>query len=527
MNDNVRCPAIWSVLLCFAGCFHVAADLDAAAELPRATGLTVKDASFAVWPAASAPRRPHFELRLEHALPTLRTPNPPLYWVVGQASDEIVDDLLHPPLRAATLQVVRPLVTRHEGSTVYADLGAESLPPAQRYSLIWAVGEGQVFPIEISSRPEAGAAFIESFPARDARDVPPNAQQALLRFDGHLAQVPSAVLHAGDGTSVALDLRLEPCADFGFAAGDCVWIAWKTPLHPNQAYTLSLGDELFDLTLSPLPAVSLRFETASTPDATAPTTRSTACAKDEQLVQGACVLSTDSSLHVRLLASKPVRAELLHLPKRAAALAFSDPVSLSLLELDAHHCSLLRLTDLAGQITDAPICVPLSIGLASLAIVEVLVDPIGPEPAQEFVELLNFGASPVSLHRFTLTQDAFADGQELSLDAPMAPGERVIVVGPGFDRHNTQDGVVADSVRIVRLDRPLSLANDGATLLLRDAQGRRVSASPRVKPERQGQALVRRPMASARSGLAADFLLDPDEVSTPGKPTLSLGEAPP
>jgi len=68
-------------------------------------------------------------------------------------------------------------------------------------------------------------------------------------------------------------------------------------------------------------------------------------------------------------------------------------------------------------------------------------------------------------------------------------------------------------VRLVRLQRPLSLRNDGSTLLLRDGSGRRLSATPALAPEQAGLCIERAAGEDPRRGEPFSFVRG---VCTPG-----------
>ena len=184
------------------------------------------------------------------------------------------------------------------------------------------------------------------------------------------------------------------------------------------------------------------------------------------------------------------------------------------------------LTDLAENQLETPLCGALPADLATVTIDEVRADPLGPEPAQEYVELLNFGTKAVAMEGFSLTDDAFTKGHALSMQSPLLPGERVLVVGPDFDRHDPSDGSVPDALRLIRIEGALALANQGSALYLRDDTGRRLAASPSVGPERAGQCVGRIAGGEPRSGRAQDFRQDPDGSCTPGTATPDQRAAP-
>jgi hypothetical protein len=179
----------------------------------------------------------------------------------------------------------------------------------------------------------------------------------------------------------------------------------------------------------------------------------------------------------------------------------------------------LRVADLAENQLEIPLCGALPSDLATLTIDEVRADPLGPEPAQEYVELLNFGTEAVAMEGFFLTDDAFTPGHALSMPSPLLPGERILVVGPDFDRHEPSDGAIPDSLRLLRLESPLSISNEGSALFLRDAMAHRLAAFPRLAPAKAGQCTARLSTSEPRSDAARDFAQDPDGRCTPGTAT--------
>ncbi len=207
-------------------------------------------------------------------------------------------------------------------------------------------------------------------------------------------------------------------------------------------------------------------------------------------------------------------------PEALGSIAVGEELALSLSGLapNANVPLLLTLRDLAGNTRKLPFTVRTREPLASVAIDEVRADPVGREPQQEYVELLNFGDQPIELKGFTLTDDAHALGVTLDESFQLAPGERALLVGPGFDPNDTSDGPLPKGVRRVSAAQTLSLRNTGVSLFLRDAAGHRVSSAPALAPARAGACIARR-SDDMRTGELRSFAADPAQTCTPGRAT--------
>ncbi|MFT3921946.1 MAG: hypothetical protein QM778_05380 [Myxococcales bacterium] len=530
MNANVW-PWVMLCLLAHAACFHDSTSLRGSLGLPRVVSVTVRDTAGTPWPTEAVPRRIQVELRFE-ATPTERRSPWPIYLVRGLADDDFLADLAHPPLRDATASRLldSSQVLGADAQLVVTPL--ESLLPGASYTLVWLGEESpQSYPLKVSNSPAAGAALLQTLPISQARDIPLNMRRALLRFDGDLADFEVAwELHDPSGSS-AVEARRITCPTLGLGPGDCIWLTWSRELAPQTLYTLSLSGDLHDATGAAVTFPPLSFETATQADYSPPTPIASPCAKDEEQVSGACVLGMEDSFGVRVQSEEPALVEMLALPARTADLAAQDPVELELAGLTSEGpCRFLRLTDLAENRLEIPLCTPLPRDLATLTIDEVRADPLGPEPAQEYVELLNFGTLPLVMAGFFLTDDPFSEGRALSMPSPLLPGERVLVVGPDFERREPNDAPVPDAVRLLRLDASLSLANDGSSLFLRDAQGRRLAEIPRLAPAAPGLCVARAAGSRPRSGHSEAFVHDETTICTPGSastPSTAVSTVPP
>ena len=149
--------------------------------------------------------------------------------------------------------------------------------------------------------------------------------------------------------------------------------------------------------------------------------------------------------------------------------------------------------------------------LATLAITEVLADPQGPEPAQEYVEIWNFGPDAIALDGLQLSDDGSLVGQIITSSRSLPSGGYALLVADDYDPEQGLDLAPAPGVPLVRVGKSLAksgLANRGEPLFLRDASGNRLSASPASKAP-AGICLTRIPGTPPRLGTSEEFTTAP------------------
>ncbi len=122
---------------------------------------------------------------------------------------------------------------------------------------------------------------------------------------------------------------------------------------------------------------------------------------------------------------------------------------------------------------------------------EVLANPLGPEPQQEWVELYNDGSLPVDLDGYLL---ADLGGETLLPAALLAPGAFALIVNEGFVEDDGHDVAPFAGTLILRVPKlgQAGLTNAGEPLSLRDAAGAVVSRFPAGPKTKAGMSLSRR-----------------------------------
>lgn len=152
-----------------------------------------------------------------------------------------------------------------------------------------------------------------------------------------------------------------------------------------------------------------------------------------------------------------------------------------------------------------------------VALTEVLANPVGPEPAQEFVELANLGAEPADLSGWSLSDES--GGAALPAGTTLAPGEVALLVADSYDPDAPGEPPAALDARIVRLGRSLGvqgLRNSGEAVFLLDPAGSVVSTYPnRIGAFADGVSVVRSPPRAPEADEDAWTTCGPDGP-TPG-----------
>lgn len=149
-----------------------------------------------------------------------------------------------------------------------------------------------------------------------------------------------------------------------------------------------------------------------------------------------------------------------------------------------------RVFDLAGRSTSCKSTITPLVPDGHVVINEVMANPLGPEPMEEWVELFNAGRASASLEGYRL-----ADGGG-TVDLPaivLEPGAYVVLAKEGYVGGLGGDVAPTAGVAVVRLPvlAKNGLANGGESLTLLDATGGVRSQFPARESSRAGVSLAR------------------------------------
>lgn len=452
----------------------------------------------------------------------------------GERSDALVDDLARAPLRsehasrvvdcdvsthATGIEIVPRVALDRDAPYLFVVAGWADVPTALATSAL-----PRIDPLRTSAETDAGARVVGAWPSDGTHGVDVDLEAARVYLDGDARGVESGVwLEGPDGLAVPADVSASAC-DVGLPgarATTCVTLAPHGGLAPGTSHRLRVDAPAQDARGAPLGPWTGTWHTHVALDPRGPTALPLSCAVDEHELAWGCARIDDAAVSLRVRASEPVLGEVRIDGRSRSVVAPGGDFETTLAGLTPATPYTLELTlrDGAGHELRRAEEVATESALATLAIVEMRADPRGTEPAQEYVELLNYGLEPIPLAGFSLSDRADAHGEPWETDAVAHPGEHVLVVADDFDRASPLDAPPPPGATLLRVGAALGesgLANAGEPLYLRDPWGRRVSASPATPKPRPGACTVR-VTDDMRDGRDGSFALDAGGECTPGR----------
>jgi hypothetical protein len=177
----------------------------------------------------------------------------------------------------------------------------------------------------------------------------------------------------------------------------------------------------------------------------------------------------------------------------------------------------LSVLDLSGAERRSSLVVTTEPARARIVLSEVMANPLGPEPAQEWVELVNDGLLPVDLAGFTLED---LGGVAVLPAFELAPGAYALVVRDDYVLDDGLDVVAAPGTPLLRVPQlgKNGLGNTGEPLVLRAPDGAVVSRFPAMKPK-AGVSVARR-TPWALDDEPGSFALHAAPGASPGEPNV-------
>ena len=311
---------------------------------------------------------------------------------------------------------------------------------------------------------EAIASAVQLVEPTPGAVAPRNLAAVVLR-------VPAALRENG-----VVELRADGAAlNLGTAApldctggGRCYAFALEAPVAPGRYQVSGPAGATFD-DGRPVPAAAAgAFEVEADLDATAPT------------VEPPLLETVGDCLRARFATDEPARASLVVRAGGAEQVLAAGEGS-TLFDVSARFVRLpagapgeleAHAVDWAGNrgaSSPLPLTVPSPV--PPIAITEVLPNPAGPEATQEFVELRNLGAAPLSLEGLSIED---AGGADPLPPVTLAPGQYAVVVGAAFDPQEGRDPAPRAGAMLLRVDGRIGrdgIGNAGEAVRLRAKSG--------------------------------------------------------
>jgi hypothetical protein len=299
-------------------------------------------------------------------------------------------------------------------------------------------------------------------PLAGAADVPVNLMAVTLRFAAPVSLPASALAVCGQAPGAVSD-----AADC--EGGACYTAALTAALPARASCRVELGAGAADGTGHALAGGLIgSFDTAAAADDTPP------------LISAVSMQTTGPCLAVTFSTDEPATGTVIltsgdvttSSPAGTGLTSFDVAVPVASLPPASAATVVVRAVDRAGNTAEsAPLAWQTPAALPPLAITEVLANPLGPEPAQEWIELRNLGAEAVDTSGLSVADSRGADALPA---ATLDPGAYALVATSAYDPGNGADPPPRAGTPLLRVDSRIGadgLSNGGEVvrLLLGDA----------------------------------------------------------
>ena len=343
--------------------------------------------------------------------------------------------------------------------------------------------------------------WCERLPNEGRVDAFPQAVELSPRGSGELR------FGAADGTGascVSLTVDASPEGPFELGADPSSGASQSVRLAPPVVLPMADG-RIARAYPSPL-TVSLSGPSASA------TTGALHCEESFERVGGLCAHVMDDRAK---LSSDTHKLVIMHYHQGSKVDVVSPEASITLRGLVPESLNEVTVQSLSlgGQWEKETVQWMTSHAVSRVVINEVMANPVGPEPHQEWVELYNDGAKDAWLLDWQL-QDS---GGGVRLEPiVLRPGQFGVVVGQEYDFNSWLDTPIAESAIIIRVPRVAhgGITNSGEPLRLVDQQGHGVSSVPAIASKRAGESIAR-VTPDAPDHAPESFRMSPDG-GTPG-----------
>ena len=296
-------------------------------------------------------------------------------------------------------------------------------------------------------------------PAAGSMGVPTNLAAVTVRFPGPIAFGDDG-LRVCDGTPIPVAAPAPVPCD----GGSCYRAALAGTLPAGFTCPVGIGSGNTDASGAAVPGGVIGvFETAAAADTTPPVLADVAIAG-----AGPCLVvafSTDEAASGTVtIVAGGVEVDS---PAGVGQTKFSVAIPLGALPPATMATVTVSAVDRAGNTASgSPLAFETPDALPPVAITEVLANPKGPEPAQEYVELRNLGDADVALSGLRIEDSK--GGDDLPAET-LAAGAYALVVASGYDPAQGDDPAPRAGTVLLRVDSRIGgdgLSNGGEAVKL-------------------------------------------------------------
>lgn len=382
---------------------------------------------------------------------------------------------------------------REDGDRVLAPL--DVLDPGQTYSV--ADDDGALVGT-FSVAPSAAPALARVWPPLDGGG---GVEHVVYCGDaGALAAAHDVVL---EPTGIAA--RISPGAGSDPDSSGCVHLSAATA--PGSGTIEIPPPQIEGRALDPAPLM----------DKSGPLLAALPCSADEIEFGAGCARVSDDRIQLR-----SANESLFWILSGAVALvrpaSAGEVLQIGGLAPDTEHHVEVEMIDLASRSYVTAVDFRTLASSPHVVINEVLANAVGPEPAQEWVELFNDGRTAVDLEGWTLED---VGGIALLPADSLAPGQFAVVVGDTYDAASGYDVAPAPGTVLLRVPHvgKNGLSNSGEPLRLVSPDGQAESSFPAVAAARAGVSIARRDPATPDADLTG-FGEHASPGASPGAPNV-------
>lgn len=188
----------------------------------------------------------------------------------------------------------------------------------------------------------------------------------------------------------------------------------------------------------------------------------TTCSSLETLDKGICIATGPVSIPFRFTSNEPASVSIKTADNMTTAVISSKWTTL-------HHAVVagisfdneteleIVISDVNGNEYKTSLAVKAN-GKSPVVITEVLADPRGTEPNQEFIEIINIGDKPIDLSNWMIDDNGDQNGDLIPAGTILEAGRVGILVAPSFDSASAEDPAPAPNTLIIKLTDSIGIA---------------------------------------------------------------------